>query len=167
MRLKITSAMALILFASHALAADKMNVSVNTVEAGVTKSSSYFEVTNGVPQAVSNDVFFQVPSPTAVTVCRADVTGEASCSPSIKLMGDVRTGLTAVLTVTEGTDGRMLVRFDGHYTQDNTQAPKTSEIRLLDTGFSASLLTPPGEWIELHGPTKTNGVTVFIQVKRL
>lgn len=165
MRLRITAAVALSILASHAIAADKLNVTINTVETGVTRSSSYFEIKNGVPQVISNNTFFQVPSPTAVTVCRADASEDGPCSQPLKLEGDIRTGLTAVLTVTEGANGRMLVRFDGHYTQEDLKAP-TGAIRLLDTGFSASVQAVPGEWIELHGPMKTNNVTVSIKAER-
>lgn len=159
MRSKITALLALTLLASYASAADKLNVTVKTVVSGVTKSSSKFEVTNGVPHVLTSDVFVQALSPTTITVCRANTTESAGCSAPIKLMGEIRTGLTAVVTVTEGADGHILMQFDGHYTQSGTKS-------LVDTGFSASAIADSGEWIVLHGPAISSDVVVSIKAER-
>ncbi|MDG1581059.1 hypothetical protein [Pseudomonas sp. GOM6] len=151
---KTPYALALALFSGCALATPTLQLSIQyPSDAGGMTSQKYL-LSPAQPLLISTEEFKTDHSGLALS-CHVQEDGQKpACNQPIVLEGAVRLGLTAVVTVTEGPQGQLLVQFDGHHTQYVEATAEVPAPMILDTQFTAFRPAKLGEKFSITNPKR-------------
>jgi len=159
-----TYGLALTLMSGCALASQPMQLTVDSPnEAGGMTTQKYL-LNPSEPLLISTAQFRKGHSGLALSCHVQEAGDKPACNQPVELTGDIRLGLTAVINVTPGPNGQMLVQFDGHHTQYVEASAEVPAPMILDTQFTAFRPAKLGEKFSITNPKRPTEYRTIVQI---